>query len=488
VTADILDERLFELAAACVREAHELVRKHREAGAWIPKVVGFPALGKFDSGWPSVSNSMLSSDVPDYSRLFGLAQSTLTPLTYDDVRHLRELLEYAKTHERLADYYALELQRDDDRLFRIQIVDFALEVLNRLLNLYGDDFSDEQLRSTYREYERGVLAEQLPIAIVVPIALTPFELESRISLNDRMSVERMSDDWQLARATRGAQYGEGAGASPVVVGAATHALVLDFWWLPNRKSLLGGGLETHRLAFYPLEEIERFFQALRIVTGLETGFAQISIRPNAWAHRWEGKLPAVVSGALGRRYPSWFDDWGWLREPPAPISNAQVEDVGRAYAALEHAGRQVGVAARRLSAATLRETEEDAIIDLCIGLEAALGDESHAEITHKLALRTAAVVARSVGADPQLTFRQVKDIYRFRSAVVHGKSTQKVRTVSGGDGQLLATVVAAQLLRQVLAALLEHPDWRDPSRVDDLVVSALTGLDEDESAEATAAS
>jgi hypothetical protein len=419
--------------------------------------------------------------------VFGLAQSTLTPLTYDDVTHLQRLLEYAKTHERLSDYYALELQREDDRLFRIQVADFVFEVLNRLIHLYGDEFSDEQLRATYGEYERGVLPDRLPISIVVPIALTPFELEGRVALDDRVSIERMSDGWQLARAPRGPQYGEGAGASPVVVGAATHALVLDYWWLPNRKSLLGGGLETHRLAFYPLEEIERFFQALRIVTGLETGFAQISIRPNAWAHRWEGTLPATLSGALGRRYPAWFDDWGWLRNPPAPISNDQVDAVGRAYTALEHAGRQVGVAARRLSAATLREVEEDAIIDLCIGLEAALGDESHAEITHKLALRTAAVVARSAGANPQLVFRQVKDIYRFRSAVVHGKPTQKVRRVSVADGSVLATAAATQLLRQVLAALLKHAEWRDPNRVDDLVLSGLAHLDEDESPDATAA-
>ena len=338
---EILDERLYEITAACIREAHDLLREHQAAGGWIPSVIGFPSLGRFDSGWPSVSSSGISSSVPDYSRVFGLARSTLTPLIYDDVTHLQRLLEYAKTHERLSDYYALEPQRKDDRLFRIQVADFVFEVLNRLIHLYGDEFSDEQLRATYGEYERGVLPDRLPISIVVPIALTPFELEGRVALDDRVSIERMSDGWQLARAPRGPRYGEGAGASPIVVGAATHALVLDYWWLPNRKSVLGGGLETHRLAFYPLEEIERFFQALRIVTGLETGFAQISIRPNAWAHRWEGTLPATLSGALGRRYPAWFDDWGWLRNPPAPIGNDQVEAIGRAYTALEHAGRQV---------------------------------------------------------------------------------------------------------------------------------------------------
>lgn len=473
--SEILDEHLYELASTCIREAHDLVRAHKTSGAWVPTVVGFPKLDHFESGWPNLYTSALSSDVPDYARLFGLAASTLTPFGYSDVPHMSDLFEYAKTHERLTDYHSFTAHREDDRLFRIQIAGFVTDVVDRLLNLYGDEFSETQLASTYAEYERGALLEDLPISIAVPIALTPFELDRRFALNARVSIERMSDEWQLARAPRGVHYGEGAGASPVVVGAATHAFVLDDWSLPNRKSL-GGDLETHRLGFYPLNEIERFFQALRIVSGLDTGFAQVSIRPRGWAHRWEGKLPAIASGALGRRYPAWFDNWGWLHAPPARVTDSQVDEVARAYAALEHAGDKVGVAARRLSAATLRETEEDSIIDLCIGLEAALGDASHAEITHKLALRTAAVVARSFDVDPLLAFRQVKEIYRFRSAVVHGKSKQEVRSVSGSQGPVRATAAGRQLLREVLSALLEHPEWRDPKRVDDLIVVTLANL------------
>lgn len=47
----------------------------------------------------------------------------------------------------------------------------------------------------------------------------------------------------------------------------------------------------------------------------------------------------------------------------------------------------------------LRTDDDAAIIDLCIALEATLGDESHAEITHKLALRTAVVASEHAQAD-----------------------------------------------------------------------------------------
>jgi Apea-like HEPN len=474
VGADVRDPHLFELASTCIREAHELIGKRIEERGWIPSITEYPALSYFDSGWPNISHLVLGSDMKDYSRLFGLARSDFTPIAYADIPHMDEFFEYARAHDRLAEYYHLREEGEDDRLFRVQVSGFVVDVLDRLLHLHGDGFTADDLRTVYAEFETGALEESLPIAIVVPIAMTPFDVDGRIDIGEGLGIERMADDWQLARAPSRQQFGEGAGASTVVVGAANHALVLDYWMLPNRKAL--AGLQTHRLAFYPLEEIERFFQALRIVTGMQTGFAQISIRPIGWAHRWVGPLPAILSGALARRYPSWFDDWGWLRDLPQALTAEQVAEIGETYQRLSHAGRKIGVAARRLSAAMLRESEDDAIIDLCIGLEAALGDESHTEITHKLALRTAAIVGARSTIDPRLVFKQVKGIYRFRSAVVHGKATQDRRRIDGKDGDVLADVAAAKLLRLVLSALLDHAEWRDPQRIDDVVLSGLSDV------------
>jgi hypothetical protein len=469
---DIGDQGLFELASTCIGEAHELVRAREALDAWIPSVSQYPSLSQFDFGWPNISHSVLGSNVPHYSGLFGPVKSDMLPFAYSDIAHMEELVGFARTHERLADYYSLPIDGETaDRLFRMQVADIVVDVLDRALHLYGDEFSDDQLREVYAEFEMGVLVEPLPVAIVVPVALTPFDFDGRVEISEGLGLERMSDEWQLARAPKGQQHGEGAGASPVVVGAATHALVLDHWELPNRKGF--SNLQTHRLGFYPLEEIERFFEALRIVTGMQTGFAQISIRPIGWAHRWVAGLPAIFPGALGRRYPAWFDDWGWLRQPPAPISTEQVSEIAGVYDDLKHVGSKIGVASRRLSAAMLRDSEDDAIIDLCIGLEAALGDTSHAEITHKLALRTAAVVSASTSMDPQLVFKQVKGIYNVRSEVVHGKSGQRRWSVVGPDGDLPAITAATELLRLVLAALLERPEWRDPQRVDGLVLAGL---------------
>src|SRR5439155_3156010 len=110
--------------------------------------------------------------------------------------------------------------------------------------------------------------------------------------------------------------------------------------------------------------------------------------------------------------------------------------------------------------------------------EAALGDPSRTEITHKLALRTAAVLAAATEALPVEVFRQVKGLYAYRSAVVHGTHPEKKRQLAKADGgTVLAVDVAQDLLRGVLGAVLERPEWRNPQVVDEtLVVGALASL------------
>jgi hypothetical protein len=126
--------------------------------------------------------------------------------------------------------------------------------------------------------------------------------------------------------------------------------------MPNEKP---NRLRWDLFRFYPLDRIERFFTALRIVTGLYTGFAQVCIRPIGWSKGWVAALPPVIKGAAGRRYPPWFDEWGWLAEPPPAVTDKQLTDVAVVDHQLEKAPAQIALAGRRLSAAILREHEDD---------------------------------------------------------------------------------------------------------------------------------
>jgi hypothetical protein len=91
----------------------------------------------------------------------------------------------------------------------------------------------------------------------------------------------------------------------------------------------------------------------------------------------------------------------------------------------------------------MRDEQEDPILDATIGLEVLLSDGNTQEVTHKLALRLAALSTLVPGCKHQAAaiFRNVKKtIYPFRSAAVHGneekaRKTREVRTETGEASQ-----------------------------------------------------
>lgn len=333
----------------------------------------------------------------------------------------------------------------DDWLFALQTARFAHGILDRLLHLVGKGFEEKHFVSVYVEAERGLLWDELPVDIVVPIALLTFEEDLR-AVSERVTIERLSDDEQLARVPT--KYYVAAVPRPLV-GAATHAFVLAQWKIDNGNHWEWRFEEPRR---YPLEEIETCFEALRLATGLRTGFAQIYIRPRGWAHDWLAHLPPVVSGPVLRRYPPSFDNFSWLSEATTVEGDAAAT-VGEVLGDLAVAPGSLRVASRRLSDALLREREADAVVDLCIALEAVLGDRSTSEITHKLALRTAAVVARAGASDDAgEVFRDVKQLYAYRSKVVHGGDAGPSRLArrSRGSGPPITQVAEGYVRRSRL--------------------------------------
>lgn len=160
------------------------------------------------------------------------------------------------------------------------------------------------------------------------------------------------------------------------------------------------------------------------------------------------------------------------------IGGRELEEVASIYRALESASDHIRLASRRLSAAMLRDDDVDTIVDLCIGLEAALGDRSStSEITHKLALRTAAILALepTVTSTASEIYRDVKDIYSYRSAVVHGGTDQdKKRNLRDSSGQRAshrcAPTVAQDYLRQTLMVLSARPELGVDGAIDEKLI------------------
>ena len=119
----------------------------------------------------------------------------------------------------------------------------------------------------------------------------------------------------------------------------------------------------------------------------------------------------------------------------------------------------------------MREDQEDAILDATIGLEILLSDGETQEVTHKLALRLAALSTLVPGFKQQAPtiFRNVKKlIYPYRSAVVHGneKRASQTRAMRTDKGEVEAVRLAMAYLGMALRAVAAHPEFLDPAVID----------------------
>ena len=72
------------------------------------------------------------------------------------------------------------------------------------------------------------------------------------------------------------------------------------------------------------------------------------------------------------------------------------------------------------------------------------------------------------GKSPQQAFKDIKSIYAYRSAIVHGsKKLDKKRVVKLEDNNETTThSLAVEYLRFVLRVLLENPKYRNPKLID----------------------
>jgi hypothetical protein len=475
-----IDPELYDAVRAFVLEARKRYLEYRETGKYMPKIHDIPKHDEFKTGFPHITKAY-KADVPDYKGALGTEEGQFTPIAFGGWESFKRLLELAHNHEGLKQSFMIDPTKIEDeigeRFWNFEVSRLPLALFDRLMHVYGDNFTESNLRQVYCQLEQGVLGDDLPIVLAVPILLTKFESEV-FAIDSGVAVLAMSKEHHLALVSRWGR--PTSSVNEVVSHAATHMLILVNWTMPNLRG--SPSPPYNQLDWYPLNQIDRFFDAMRVVTGIDTGYAQAFIIPERqeWAYDFKRDLPAVIEGASARRYPSHFDDFGWLEERDA-VTDEDLREISEIYRGLD--GKDsIGLAARRLSAGMLRETEDDAVLDLLIGLEAMLSDQDKGELTYKLALRTAAVLGQLPNYNPSIIFGQVKRLYEYRSAVAHGRSKKvaKLRTIPSGDENVSAIPLATELLREVIRQLVKRQDILTPGDIDSRLI--LRSLDELDSA------
>jgi hypothetical protein len=133
------------------------------------------------------------------------------------------------------------------------------------------------------------------------------------------------------------------------------------------------------------------------------------------------------------------------------------------YQALAELGasKTLPVALRRFNQGYERERPDDRLIDHWVALEALfLPDDPPQELRHRASLRVAWFVAQGAREREQI-FRQIRDSYDARSAIVHGREPKDVRKTAQ---------FTEDVLRHALRKAVTAPTSLDTRDLDEVIV------------------
>lgn len=450
------------------REGLTLAKEAEDQELYLFRHFNYPKVSySKDNGMPSFRDARNDEAPKDYSYIFGgkgilsFALMGQAPIFPDDrFPKKQKLVEFSDNSEIIkALFIKPEIKGTElDYGTEYRIKGMLGDCIDRYIHVHNSfEIHDDKLKSVFFPLFWTLIQSDYKVTIVIPIPLIPFEF-NRFKISNRAYIIKMEDVFQLSRY---AVKNYGSGAHEKVVGAATHAFVLTGWQFNDIDDYYDIQRAMSSLDAFPRKEIDTLFAALRLATGYGTGYAQLIYWPRGWAYNYTAEL-LPLSGTTVRQYPQDFDNYGWNKKFDA-LTKDDAKSIGRLYSALLGCEQpQIGMAIKRLNSCYLRDNDEDTIIDACIGLEALLSDGDGNEMTHKLALRFAALKKLS-NEDVSQTFKEVKEIYAVRSSIVHGgRRSKKANKMTNEE----AAKKAVAFLSDCIKSLLENRAFLDPKEID----------------------
>jgi len=423
-----------------------------------------------NNGFPSISTYPSKVEV---GNAFRKSHRDKPPVDLTDFDDFNELFSYLLDFSKMKSYYAGPGDPESDRakeMFNYVCAQFIEDFVARYYYLHGEEFIEEQFSKIYMPVEQYLYAEKLHLDLSVPILFAKFERDY-LEIAPNIVFRRISDDVQRAR------Y-KVIGYSPAIVSSvymsATHELVLKGFEYDRPQNWFLSPFQN--VGIYPVENIENFFTILKIVTGVSSGFAQILVHPIGWADMYNADL-VRITGASTRSYPYYFDDFHWNSNSFPIVSAVQLEEIKVLLNKVQNTDQnKLHLSLKRFHKSILRKEEEDIIVDLIISLEMLLGDSEKTEITHKLAMRIAAILKVSNPAnysDAFKIFQNVKKIYNYRSKIVHGgHQVEKHRLITSESKESIPVVnLTERYLRDILRVLISETKYLKAEEIDKLLLS-----------------
>lgn len=356
----------------------------------------------------------------------------------------------------------------------LYIRSFLIDILERYYLLDTiDSCNEELLEEIYRPIEYPAFNSRLYIDISIPILCTAFDCDN-YEINEDCHLSRISDDVHKSRIFTNSDT-----ISDRLISAATHEFKLLRWYIDSSTGI-DFIWRVNNENFFPVNIFDNFMIALKIGADINSGYAQILMYPHDWAFFYKLDLPQVHGVAI-KKFPRSFENYRISDEVPI-LSQTDIERVCNIFNQIQNNDHsKIEIACKRLKYSFMREDNEDSILDSIIGLEVLLSDNERGEITHKLAMRLSKLISMfNEDVNPLEILKSIKDIYSYRSKIVHGSQSK-----SSSDPKSLSQKKQAEkekslnyknkanfYLRTAIELLLLHPEFLDVKNIDQKMLVA----------------
>jgi len=458
----------IKLLLEAVKEGLYIAADAKNCGKYIGTYHDYPTLSHRESGLPNLSSSYGGGPI-DYRNIYH-SYGGDSIAKENEIYSFVKLIEFVRSCPSLHYRFNLEIDTPpggvDIKVDETFITSGIKDSIERYIHEFGTfEYDENKAIEAILPAIKYIFDKTLNIEIHVPILFIRFGFDE-FELSKGVFIKRIEDNDHLAR-TRVKSYN--TSAHELVTSSATHAFVLKGWSVPNNERMWNFNT-LYELRAYPLDIINQFFGAFRISTDVDTGYSQVYSKSIGWGSSYTAKWPCL-QGATIRAYPNWFEDYHWNEKEIPMISSSMVASIKDAYYSISNATENsIDLSIKRLNRCLVRDNEEDSVLDATIALEALLSDDGNQEMTHKLAMRVGALskLDKNTNKTPGQAFKDIKSIYSYRSAIVHGsKSLDKKRVIKIDDeNEITAHNLSVEYLKMVLRVLLENKKYRVPKVID----------------------
>ena len=375
---------------------------------------------------------------------------------------------------------------DEANYLQSAIVSFVGNIANRYFyvanNSSGDNIDRNLVRELILKQFIRLFYEKLNVNICVPICFIEFDSDT-IDITDSISIRKMSEDFQMSRFN--ACHFESTPESNIVQ-CANYMVHMSNYHI-NNEDIDAVQNSVKNSWSYPVDVIDDLFAAIRIASGIKTGYGQLLIEPDSWADKWTGDLLPLYGAnivAFNRNEVK----VKFLCYHISKIENSVISLINTIFNEIRNKRElikkkqdpfsRVFVAIQRLNRCMLREADDDTALDAIIGIEALLSGGTQGEITYTISNRMSVVASRIQECPYSASDarKAMKKIYGLRSDIVHGRDTDKNSTIVINGTERSTKEIAIDFLRFCLLFIIQNQKYLDVSEFENALDAAIDDL------------